>query len=559
MNALMTQPAEVDVAVTELREGAQSLARCHISRRIELVQQCVQTVSHIAKRWCEVGCAAKKTSDTAAGRAEEMFGGPISTLRFLQLTLATLQDLRDRGKPRLPGKAYFAGGQLRVPVFPTRQLFDRLIFMGLRAECWLQPEVTMEGMFGSAAERLLRHVPVQTRLDLVLGAGNVAAIPITDALTKIFHEDRVVLLKMNPVNEYLGEIFSDAFKPLIQAGWLRIIYGATSIGAYSIHHPQVDAVHITGSADSHEAIVWGIDPSERLQRKRMKTPLTDKPISSELGNVTPWIIVPGDYSQSQLNSQIESIGASITNNASFNCIATKMIITCKQWPQRQEFLHRLQALLERIPARYAYYPGAAQRHQQFSGVTTQSADGRLPWVLKTDVHLDDQPEMFRRESFVCVLGETSIGAGSPTEFLQQAVEFVNEQMTGTLAAGLTVPNSFARNHRHDLDQALRRLKYGTIGVNQWNGLGFAFMSTPWGGFPGATLENIDSGIGTVHNTYLLEKPQKTVLYGKLKLFPRPVWFSEHACPDQVAQRLLELYANPSLTRLPALFAIALRG
>jgi hypothetical protein len=110
-----------------------------------------------------------------------------------------------------------------------------------------------------------------------------------------------------------------------------------------------------------------------------------------------------------------------------------------------------------------------------------------------------------------------------------------------------------------MDQALQKLRYGTIGINQWNALGFAWMSSPWGGYPGATLEEIQSGIGAVHNTYLLEKPQKTIIYGKLKLFPKPVWFSGHACPDKVAQRLLQLYANPSVIRLPALFATALRG
>jgi hypothetical protein len=559
MNAAMSTPTAVDQAVVELNAGAKSLVSCSIERRIELAQQCVQAVVAVTKRWCEAGCSAKRTSETATGRAEELLGGPISTLRFLRLTIASLQDIKDTGKPQLPGKIQVIGGQLRIPVFPTRQLFDSLAFMGLKAETWLQPEVTRETMFGNTPARLLRQIDVQPRVELVLGAGNVAAIPITDALTKIFHEDCVVLLKMNPVNDYLGEIFTEALRPLVQAGWLRIIYGATSIGAYAVHHPGVGAVHITGSADSHEAIVWGTDPSERQQRKNLRTPLIDKPISSELGNVTPWIVVPGNYSPSQLRAQVESIAASITNNASFNCVATKMIITCKQWSQRREFLSLLQELLDHTRARFAYYPGAAQRHQLFSGVSAESTDGRLPWVLKTDVQLDDQPEMFQRESFVCVLGETSIGADSPTEFLSQAVEFVNEQMTGTLAAGITLPDSFASQHRSDLDQALQQLRYGTIGINQWNALGFAWMSSPWGGYPGATLEEIQSGIGTVHNTYLLAKPQKTVIYGKLKLFPKPIWFSTHACPDRVARRLFELYASPSIFRLPALFANALRG
>ena len=99
----------------------------------------------------------------------------------------------------------------------------------------------------------------------------------------------------------------------------------------------MDAVHITGSVAAHEAIIWGADPAERERRKRADEPLLDKPITSELGNVSPWIIVPGHYSSLQLQAQVENVAASITNNAGFNCVATRVIITCKHWPQREEF------------------------------------------------------------------------------------------------------------------------------------------------------------------------------------------------------------------------------
>ena len=46
---------------------------------------------------------------------------------------------------------------------------------------------------------------------LVLGAGNVSSIPATDTISKVFQEGQVVLLKMNPVNEYLGPIFERLF------------------------------------------------------------------------------------------------------------------------------------------------------------------------------------------------------------------------------------------------------------------------------------------------------------------------------------------------------------
>lgn len=560
MACTTTTQAEVDQCLVQLRQGRESLARAPLFERIELIGQCIDSVYQSAQEWCQLGCQHKQTEGTAVGWAEEAFSGPVSTLRFLQLASATLREIQFRGSPALPGPTRFAHGRLRVPVFPTRHLFDSLAFMGLRAECWMQPGVESARIFGDSPERLQRKSSVNCRVMVVLGAGNVSAIPITDALTKIFFEDCVVLLKMNPVNAYLGPVFQSAFQSLIQRGWLRIVYGDAAIGGYAAGHAMVDAVHITGSTDSHEAIVWGSDPQVRAQQKQQRQPLLTKQITSELGNVTPWIVVPGSYTHRQLQAQAESVAASIFNNASFNCVATKMLITCQQWAQREQFLGMISDLLQRTPKRLAYYPGAVERFRQFSGHTeVGSADQLLPWTLLKDVRWDEQPILFQRESFCCVAGETTIQADSAEQFLERAVDFANDRMTGTLAANLTVPLTVSRHQSELLERALQRLRYGTIAVNQWNALGFAWMSLPWGGFPGATLDHVESGIGFVHNTYLLEKPEKSVIFGRLKLFPKPVWFSTHACPDRVAQHLLKLYWRPSLFRLPALFAAALRG
>lgn len=558
MNAITSEQI-IDRCLAELAHGAPRLASSSIQDRISIAQECIHGVIRIAGRWQSAGCEAKQTQDSVTGRAEELLAGPIASLRYLHLIVKTMRDVQASGKPKIPGKVTMVEGQLRVPVFPTQSMFDSIVFGGLSGQTWLEPGVDIQGMFGDAPDRLLRRVSMEPRIELILGAGNVSAIAITDALTKIFQDDCAVLLKMNPVNEYLGSLFEEALQPLIRAGWLRIMYGGAAEGAYAINRPQVHGVHITGSTDSHEAIVWGCDLAQRQQRKTNGQPLLSKPITSELGNVTPWIIVPGSYSDKELASQAESIAASITNNASFNCVATKMIITWSQWAQREKFLGLLDAVLQRTSPRFAYYPGAQQRFEQFSDRSVSAADGKLPWVLRKDVNIQDDPLLFQRESFVCVTGETRLEAGSPTEFLDRAVDFINTQMTGTLAADLTVPNAFIKQHAAAFDRALRRMRYGTIGINQWAGLGFAWMSPPWGGYPGATLMDVQSGIGSVHNTYLLHRPQKTIIRAPLCMSPKPIWFSSHRCPDKVAERLLNLYSKPSVLRLPGLFAAALSG
>ncbi len=420
--------------------------------------------------------------------------------------------------------------------------------------------MSISNVFGDNIKVLNGEASRQALVTAVMGAGNVSAIPVTDALTKILQESSAVLLKMNPVNDYLGDCFSEALAPLVETGYLRIVYGGADVGSHIVNHDGIGAVHVTGSIDTHDVIVWGADADERERRRAANEPMLDKPVTSELGSVSPWVIVPGTYSDKQLRSQAENIVASITNNASFNCIATKVLITWKRWPDRARFLDLVDEILNSVPKRHAYYPGAMERFATFSGRRTNDiSDGLLPWTLLRDTDVEKSPQLFQRESFVCVCAETCIDADSPSDFLDRSVSFVNDRLWGTLAAALTVPSQLLQRDRVRLDGALRRLRYGTIGINQWPGLSYLFMSPPWGGFPGAELCDAQSGIGTVHNTFLLDRPEKTVLMSPLTISPKPMWFSTHRNPEALAWKLLALYGRPGLGRLPALLAQALRG
>jgi acyl-CoA reductase-like NAD-dependent aldehyde dehydrogenase len=310
------------------------------------------------------------------------------------------------------------------------------------------------------------------------------------------------------------------------------------VGAHAAHHPGIDDIHITGSVHSYEAIVWGNDASDRQRRKTAADPVLKKSVSSELGNVTPWIIVPGPYSESELDFQAENLAASIVNNASFNCIASKVIVTQRAWPQRSKFLNKVQAILKRTPPRCAYYPGAVERFHRFSPDGDRSkTNGRfLPWTLLCDVSPNDNPMYFREESFVCVAAETALDADSPEEFLDTIPDFVNERQRGTLGATIVVHPKLRRQPGGEarLQRAIGRFRYGTVAVNHWTGLGYAIMSAPWGGYPGSTLAEPGSGIGWVHNTFMLDGIEKTVIEGPLTLWPKPLWFPSHRTASQLA-------------------------
>ena len=549
----------VDGAVECLSSVADADRVVSISERIALCQECIESVFREAEAWTEAAVKAKGLLKASPLRAEDVLSGPVVVIRQLQLTIQTLRNICGGGRPRLPGPPQrLTNGQLAVPVFPTRGFFDNLTFMGLSGHVRMQPGVELPDLHGNrlgvAGEGRCHGTVV------VLGAGNVSSIPATDSLNRIMFEGRRVVLKMNPVNEYLAPVFQRAFAPLIRENLLTIVTGGADVGAKLVSHEDVNEVHITGSAETHDAIVWGTDPQQRAERKRMRQPVLQKTITSELGNVTPWIIVPGQYTARQLDSQARHLAASITNNVSFNCLATKAIITWDQWSQREEFLALIRRHLDATPLRPAYYPGAAERYRLYSGQDiSPDENGALPWTLLPSQKYDERPELFREESFVCVCAETGLNAASPESFLEAATDFVNNQMTGTLCASVTIPPKFRKSAGQTLERCLERLRYGSVCVNQWSGLAYGFTSPPWGAYPGATLEDVQSGIGSVHNTYLLDNFEKTVLAGPLINFPKPVWFPDHKHALNVANGLLRLFHQPSVARLPALFTAAALG
>jgi len=548
----------LDACISELTRGAHRLRTLSLASRSDLLDACATRVGRVADAWVRAACGAKQIDADQATAAEEILAGPSSMMRYLRLLSQTYRDVETRGMPNLPGKIRTNSlGRRCVPIMPVKHLYDPLIFMGLQAEVWLKADSKADDPV--FVHSWLPEANARSRIAGVLGAGNVSAIPATDAFHKIFLEHEAVLLKLNPVNDYLFPIFQDAFQPLIDADLLRIVRGNHEFGEAMVRHPDIDSLHLTGSNLTHDAIVWGTDAEERSQRRRDNQPLVTQSITSELGNVTPWVIVPGEYSRRQLLAQAEHVASSIVNNASFNCIATKMIVTSRHWRQRDEFLELVDSVLRKIPPRVAYYPGAHDRFRRAAGVEAVRDDGTLPWTLIRDSKPSEQPHLFLEESFVCVCAETQLDEGSPDAFLDAAVDFVNDKLFGTLCATITVPNSYRKQHQKEIEQAIDRLRYGAVCINQWSGIVFGLMTPPWGGHHSATIQSPQSGIGHVHNTFGLTNIDKTVLFGPLASFPKPVWFPTHQTSHRVGRSLISLYQRPSPLRLLPIFFHALRG
>ena len=559
--------AELDEGVALLQENKGAWTEIGPRERRGLLGELIESFLGVADRWAVLGIEAEGLDPQHPGSAEEALTGPYLILRNLRLLREALLDIETHGRPRIPGAVRTrANGQVTARVFPL-DLYDRVFYSGVSADVWMEPGVTEASL--PSTQAVAYHAPVrQGRVALVLGGGNVSSIAPMDAFYKLFVEDQVVVLKTHPVNEYLGPLFEEAFSPLIARGFLRVVYGGAEEGAYLCEHPGVDEIHITGSDKTYEAIVFG-PGEEGRRRKAANEPRLSKRFTAELGNVSPVIVVPGPWSEGDLDYHAENLATMLTNNAGFNCNASRVMILDAGWALRERLLGKVRDVLRGIATRRAYYPGAADRFESFLAAHRETAEqfgerkgDRLPWMLIPGLDATKKDDIcFTTEAFTGVFGELALKAKTTAEYLDQAVDFCNTTLWGTLNVTLVVHPESLKNEETAMafERALETLRYGTISINHWAGVGYGLVVNPWGAFPGHTPEDIRSGVGFVHNTLMFDRPQKTVIRAPFRVFPKPVWFATHKTAHLLTPKLVRFEAAPSMAKLPGILSLAVRG
>jgi acyl-CoA reductase-like NAD-dependent aldehyde dehydrogenase len=561
-----TAQRQLDEAVARLREAAPEFARLPLTDRIALARSMQAGYLRVAEPSVRAGCAAKGLPLGTRAEAEEWATGPWCVVRHLRLVAESLTSLQRTGKTPIGKIRRTADDRLAVRVFPANAI-DGVLFAGIMVEVRMQAGIGETELHASRAA-FYRGRSHDGRTVLVLGAGNLAGIPAMDVITKLFNEGKTCLLKMNPVNAYLGPFLEDAFGEAIRRNFLAVVYGGADEGTYLAHHAGIDEIHLTGSDRTYDHIVWGPPGSERDARKARNAPLLSKPVTAELGNVSPVLVVPGPYKERELAFQAESIAGAVANNASFNCNAPKMLVTPKGWGRRDGLLAGIERALAAAPVRRAYYPGAGERWggltQGREGVRTVGAarTGELPWTLLTGLDATDPREpAFTTEPFCSILSETEVGSDDPVEFLERAVDFANNRLWGTLSADLVVHPASLKDPRvaEAVERAIARLRYGAVTVNSWSGFIFAYGTPPWGAYPGSRPSDIQSGTGWVHNTPMLEGIEKAVLRHPLTIVPKPATFPSHRTAHVVLRRLTQLDERASWTKVPGVVVAAMRG
>jgi len=556
-------PAELDLALERLDSAAPHWAAVSADERARLLAELAQRFHELSPRMVELDCRKRGISRKSSRAGEPVLDGPAIIVRYASELARTLA-----GEQAVPASAVRESGSRSVVSVLPMNAWDGLVFLGYRAEAWL------DGVFSH--EQAVMHPTALPRhageVALVLGAGNVPSIGVLDALEQLFVRGRVCLLKLSPVNDYLGPFTELAFAPLVERGFVEFAYGGPDVGAYLTAHPALDALHVTGSYETHEAIVWGSDRTERHARKARGEPRFQKPVTSELGNVSPAVVVPGKWTDSELDHAARSIVGSFAFNAGFNCNATKLVVTPRGSKLRTALIERITRVLAEVPARRAYYPGAREKYARFtsdggnvsefaSGHALEVESGQSPWAFVTELMPERHPAVLEHEPFCAVLSEVSVDGNDPVEFLANATRLLNERVWGTLNAMLLVPSALERDSTLSaaLDQSIAELRYGAVCVNIWPAVTYGLGTLPWGGHPSATLADVQSGLGFGHNALLVQHVEKTVLRGPLVPLIKPFWYPDHRNLPQPATRLLDFQAEPGVGRLLPLFVAALRA
>ena len=453
-----TSKEVIDRKVKRLKEHAADWVSLDIDARIELLKRTIETMKKAAPKWVEAVYKAKGIDPESQQAGEAWLSGPATTIRNIRLFIDTLEA---NGQPRPPKTWKRSNGQYVAKVFPST-IWDRIMFGGHEAEIWIengkpptQGKIYRDKTYG---------VTKGCRL-LVLGAGNISSIGPMDALHKLVVEDEVVLLKTNPVNAYVGPFLEEGFAPLVQAGFFEVVHGGAEVGKYLCEHEDIASIHITGSDATHDAIVWG-GTKEQTKRKKANDPKLKIPISSELGCVTPVMVVPGPFSDFEMTYHARHVASMISHNGSFNCNAAKVLVTAKELAPGARILTS-RAL--RSVAHHHVKPTTQARKtatKAFSKSTGSAevlgvgGEDIVPWTLIPNVSPEEGEYALTNEAFCGVLAHVSIDAKDAPDFLEAVVPFVNEKVWGTLSCSMILHSESEKRYPEAVDQAIAGLKYG---------------------------------------------------------------------------------------------------
>ncbi len=557
----MPETAFLDGTIERLSAGLPTWRACELDSRIALLRSLRHRLGHEAE-------AIVSAANTAQGYAQDQpwLGHQWWALYPALGQVMALEHVLKRvaaGKDPVPDKAVHTrdDGRVVVDVFPPG-VTDSALFAPwqYRAQVWLRSGTSREEAMTAAAREYRGAGFPDAGVAVVLAAGNTPSGPFLDTVHMLYQLGSVVLVKLNPVNDYLLPHFERIFADFVEHGWVRFVTGGADAGEYLANHPGVDRLHMTGSAAVHDAIVWGRG-AQAEQARAAGTPLVGKPFTSELGGVNPWIVVPGPWKHADVMHHADRIVGAKLFNCGHICASPQVVIVPAGWGYGDDLVDEIRRLLAASPPGTPYYPGTDAKIARIIADQPHAEvlQGENRRVLIPDADPSTSCSLFTHEVFADALGIVRLPAPDVEKYLAAATAFANDRLPGDLCATFSVAPRTRREHPAALDKALVELRYGAIGVNEWGGLNSGLGTTTWGGYPGNTPENIGSGTGVIGNAFMLKDVEKSVLTAAFRPVVKPVGAASHRTLAGLMRGLFLARAEDDPRTVPAALVATVRG
>ena len=532
---------DIDRKINSLRNNSKQFSNIQNSELITLFEECIQNIKGIAYYWATVGAKNKGVTNTTA-EGEEWLGGPFASVFGLQYYIETLKDVNR------PLDASLHNEELNTyKVFPNN-ILEKMFFPFISAEVKFNKNLKFKDIekYRGYAMRY-SHDPNVT---LVLGAGNVSCIPLLDAIYHIVTKRSVVYLKLNPVNEYLLPVYEKVFENFISRGYMVVTKGSLSESQYMVEHKGIDHIHLTGSDETYEQIVYGKKLTENEKQLKILEKRNTVSFSSELGNVTPIIIHPGNWSNGELKFQARKIVTAKLNNGGFNCISAQVVILPEDWKHTDKLIKYIKHNMNKIDDRYSYYPNSLNLLNKLEKDTNYTRENDESCATP---HLTREIKSYSKYETSEVWGTSiyfkKIESTDNDDYVQKVVDYCNDTLWGNLGATVLFKKYKSKKNKKNINYYIDNLRYGTVAINEWSAIGFIIPTLPWGGYPGNTDNNIQSGQDFVHNSLFFESPLNGIVYSKFRMsnIIDPLWFVTNKKGKKVFKNLTYFQIDKSIT------------
>ena len=422
---------DVDRYISTLRLNSKSFSELSNEALAVMFEESVQNIKNIAYFWATIGADNKGIKDTIA-EGEEWLGGPFASTIALQYYIEYLKtDSSTISEENIDHN--------KIHVFPNKSI-EKLLFPFIKAEVHFHKNMSNADIL--SARGFGNRLGFKKGITLILGAGNVSSIPLLDTIFDMVVNRHCVLLKLNPVNEYLKPVFEQVFENFINKGFMIVTTGNVDVSSYMTQHQGVTNMHLTGSDITYENIVYGSTLAEKDKGKKTLPKVNKKPFTTELGNVTPFIIHPGTWSSSEIKYQARKIVTAKLNNNGFNCIAAQVVVLPKGWKHTNKLVSAIKNQLSKEKDRLAYYPKSSETLNSLkeSEHITQENDltCSTPHLTK-DLELNDYFE--QNEVWSSTLFFKYIEYSDESDFVEKSINYVNNQVWGNLGAAVLIKKS----------------------------------------------------------------------------------------------------------------------